>query len=277
MVHTEKLIEIVKRYPILYDLSHGDYKNVRKKDKVWEKIGAEINESGDEVKKKWKNLRDSYIRNLKSNKTKTDQAAKVSKKWQWSDQMEMFRPFLSFSKTSSNISDTVDNNSESLFSEHSLADTETTFSTETSDTSCETGEKRPVTSSSSEVTVSDISSAKKKKTKSEETSSVNTLINYFQNKKKNEGDETDMLFAAYARTIKKISKKRQVTVKMKIAQIVMNEELLDLEEQTGNGGSITSHLSSNYSQRTSQQTLNSFVEQGSPQYSDDYFSINSFD
>ncbi|KAL1516119.1 hypothetical protein ABEB36_000040 [Hypothenemus hampei] len=271
MVHTEKLIEIVKRYPILYDLSHGDYKNVRKKDKVWEKIGAEINESGDEVKKKWKNLRDSYIRNLKSNKTKTGQAAKVGKKWQWSDQMEMFRPFLSFSKTSSNISGIVDNNSESLFSEHSLADTET------SDTSCETGEKRPVTSSSSEVTVSDISLAKKKKTKHEETSSVNTLINYFQNKKKNEGDETDMLFAAYARTIKKFSKKRQVTVKIKIAQIVMNEELLDLEEQTGNGGSITSHLSSNYNQPTSQQTVNSFVEQGSPQYSDDYLSVNSFD
>jgi hypothetical protein len=33
---TEKLIELVKIYPILYDLSHEDYKNVRKKDKVWD-------------------------------------------------------------------------------------------------------------------------------------------------------------------------------------------------------------------------------------------------
>jgi hypothetical protein len=42
----EKLIEFVKIYPILYDLSHEDYKNVRKKDNVWEQIGVELKESG---------------------------------------------------------------------------------------------------------------------------------------------------------------------------------------------------------------------------------------
>jgi len=46
MALTEKLIELVKIYPILYDLSHEDYKNVRKKDKVWEQIGVELKESG---------------------------------------------------------------------------------------------------------------------------------------------------------------------------------------------------------------------------------------
>ena len=46
MALTEKLIELVKVYPILYDLSHEDYKNVRKKDKAWEQIGAELKESG---------------------------------------------------------------------------------------------------------------------------------------------------------------------------------------------------------------------------------------
>jgi len=43
---TEKLIEFVKIYPILYDSSHENYKNVRKKDKVWEQIGVELKESG---------------------------------------------------------------------------------------------------------------------------------------------------------------------------------------------------------------------------------------
>ena len=46
MAFSEKLIELVKIYPILYDLSHKDYKNVRKKDKVWEQIGVELKESG---------------------------------------------------------------------------------------------------------------------------------------------------------------------------------------------------------------------------------------
>jgi len=46
MAFTEKLIELVKMYPILYDLWHEDYKNVRKKDKAWEQIGVELKESG---------------------------------------------------------------------------------------------------------------------------------------------------------------------------------------------------------------------------------------
>ena len=44
MAFTEKLIELVKIYPVLYDLSHEDYKNV--KDKAWEQIGVELKESG---------------------------------------------------------------------------------------------------------------------------------------------------------------------------------------------------------------------------------------
>jgi len=46
MAFTEKLIELVKIYPILYDLWHEDYKNVRKKDKTWEQTGVELKESG---------------------------------------------------------------------------------------------------------------------------------------------------------------------------------------------------------------------------------------
>ena len=46
MAFTEKLTELVKIYPILYDLPHEDYKNVRKKDKAWEQIGVELKESG---------------------------------------------------------------------------------------------------------------------------------------------------------------------------------------------------------------------------------------
>ena len=46
MALTEKLIELVKIYPILYDLTHEDYRNVRKKKKVWQQIGVELKESG---------------------------------------------------------------------------------------------------------------------------------------------------------------------------------------------------------------------------------------
>lgn len=46
MCYTEELIETVKKYPILYDLNHPDYKNIRKKDKVWMEIGLELKEAG---------------------------------------------------------------------------------------------------------------------------------------------------------------------------------------------------------------------------------------
>lgn len=42
----EKIIKVVRNYPIIYDLSHEDYKNIRKKDKIWSKIGEEIGENG---------------------------------------------------------------------------------------------------------------------------------------------------------------------------------------------------------------------------------------
>ena len=46
MSNTEKLIQLVKNYRILYDLSHENYKNVKKKDKIWDEIGKELNECG---------------------------------------------------------------------------------------------------------------------------------------------------------------------------------------------------------------------------------------
>ena len=43
---TEQLIESVKKYPILYDLGNSEYKNIRKRDKIWDEIGVELDESG---------------------------------------------------------------------------------------------------------------------------------------------------------------------------------------------------------------------------------------
>lgn len=46
---TEKLIATVQQYPILYDVSHPEYKNIRKKDKVWDGIGVELGTNGKKI------------------------------------------------------------------------------------------------------------------------------------------------------------------------------------------------------------------------------------
>lgn len=62
---------------------------------------------GDDMKKKWKNLRDTFAKYIKGTKTKTGQAVNNTKKWMWAEQMKAFRPFLAFAKTSTNISVSV--------------------------------------------------------------------------------------------------------------------------------------------------------------------------
>lgn len=41
----EKLIEIVRSFPVLYDTSHEDYMRSKLKDDLWDKIAKELNTS----------------------------------------------------------------------------------------------------------------------------------------------------------------------------------------------------------------------------------------
>lgn len=41
-----QLLEIIQSYEYLYDLSHVDYKNNKKKESAWEKIGIFLEKSG---------------------------------------------------------------------------------------------------------------------------------------------------------------------------------------------------------------------------------------
>lgn len=67
--------------------------------------------AGEDLKKRWKNLRDCFSKHLRSEKTRTGQVAKSIcryKSWPWAQHMEAFRPFLQFAQTKSNIATTDD-------------------------------------------------------------------------------------------------------------------------------------------------------------------------
>lgn len=46
MLATEELIRLVKKYPVLYNPEHGDYKDPIVRDGAWEKIAVETTEDG---------------------------------------------------------------------------------------------------------------------------------------------------------------------------------------------------------------------------------------
>ena len=69
-IGTEHLIQVMERHPGLWDPRHIDYPNKQKRDTEWIKVADEllpnwnfINETQDvlrEIKKRWRNTRDSY-------------------------------------------------------------------------------------------------------------------------------------------------------------------------------------------------------------------------
>ncbi|KAL1489355.1 hypothetical protein ABEB36_014268 [Hypothenemus hampei] len=58
----EKLIEVVRNNPILYDTSHQDYIRTKLKEDLWEKIAKELNYTNDENHHSFHtNIIDDYI------------------------------------------------------------------------------------------------------------------------------------------------------------------------------------------------------------------------
>lgn len=45
-MNDEKLIELVRRYPVLYDLSHAKYMDTDHKNTIWSKIAEEMETTG---------------------------------------------------------------------------------------------------------------------------------------------------------------------------------------------------------------------------------------
>ncbi|XP_060653290.1 uncharacterized protein LOC132789347 [Drosophila nasuta] len=266
MAKVELLIELVKKHKILYDLEDEDYKNIRKKDRIWNEIGLELEESGDEIKKKWKNLRDSFSKYVRSTKCTTGQSA-VHKTWIWAKQMESFRPFISSTKTSSNVS-CIEPSEPFSFTEAFQCKEESPESHMDDEINDELNQsivsipavdterpdlkplKRSTPQSTSSVkdvieyeesndelkqSIASIPAVdtertplkRLKRSTTQPTSFVKDVIEYLQTP-----DDLDILFMAYAQTIKKFSPRRQAHIKFKIAKLIMEEEIANLEENS---------------------------------------------
>ena len=64
------LIETVRKYPSVWNMALKEYKDTTVKENAWTSILKEVMSSKDDCKKRWKTLRDRFVRELKVIKVK---------------------------------------------------------------------------------------------------------------------------------------------------------------------------------------------------------------
>ncbi|KAI4504177.1 hypothetical protein M0802_000648 [Mischocyttarus mexicanus] len=217
MCETERLIDLVKNYPILYNMKNKYYKDINKKATVWKEIAIQLDlEDGTVAKNKWRHLRDCYGKYLRSQSDTTGQSNKKYRRWTWANQMDFLKPYV----TTRQI-DSIHVGS------HSDSDTDTKIKSEPA-------------------AHEDIVQYFNDSHHNEETSvpghcSIQPTLNlnipeetieYLQTRKVQKCmDAMDLLFLSYAQTLKTLSPQRQIAIKLQIAQIINNAEIAQLEER----------------------------------------------
>ncbi|XP_056312784.1 uncharacterized protein si:zfos-128g4.1 [Danio aesculapii] len=72
MAAMEKLIQTVYAFPVLYNVSLHDYRSTERRVKAWREVAASVGLPVVECKRRWKTIRDRYIRERRLCKLKKD-------------------------------------------------------------------------------------------------------------------------------------------------------------------------------------------------------------
>lgn len=206
--------------------------------------------TGDDLKKRWKNLRDSYSKYLRTEKTRTGQEMKCLDKyktWPWAKQMEFLRSSLQFSKTETNLP-------------HLPLDQEEMESDHNSENRQDDENEQGVHQQQNTPSIPRNTPVLSRKRRTQEATPFSTatqqVLTYLKNREASTPthDKTDLLFMSYAKTVKTFSERRQTMVKYKIAKIMMEEELAQQEESNQNNY-YTSERSNSSGPTTSSSVL----------------------
>ncbi|XP_055853269.1 uncharacterized protein LOC129916992 [Episyrphus balteatus] len=84
----DKLIELVRRNPSLYELDHSNYGSGVSRAKTWKAIGAELKRHPLFCKKRWGNIRDNYKKAMKKYNWRVAQGYTSAKKYKFFDKLE---------------------------------------------------------------------------------------------------------------------------------------------------------------------------------------------
>lgn len=93
--YRERLIDEVKKYPVLWDTKHENHRDIDVRDRCWLEISERMGANSEVLKREWKILRDSMRQALKRMKRgDTTKAGVPSKKWQYQSRMAFVLPHM---------------------------------------------------------------------------------------------------------------------------------------------------------------------------------------
>ncbi|XP_046402150.1 transcription factor Adf-1-like [Ischnura elegans] len=108
----ECLIEEVRKYASLYDHQHIDFKDYSVKENTWTVIASKLGKNVGDCKKRWRNVRDNYLKYKRKHKLRTGSAASAkTSKWPLYRQLSFLDLVKQGRRTQSSITerDTGDN------------------------------------------------------------------------------------------------------------------------------------------------------------------------
>lgn len=226
-LNEELLIETVRMYPILYDLSHKHYHDVTQRENAWMEISSTLKHSVFECKRKWNSLRDSFRKALRKRKSKGGQQTKVTKLWKYEENMAFVSPFLTEREQSSSLSQ--------AFCEDIKCEVQMGEQDEAENSSSSLGNvASPDTPHSSSTIPTPPPPGPLSRRNHQHVPSIECVLkNYFDEKQKAQvkSDPLKKFFEAMEETVRTFHPYLQIEIKSKISSLVSEYELRNLMEQ----------------------------------------------
>ncbi|XP_050444008.1 transcription factor Adf-1-like [Adelges cooleyi] len=99
-----KFVAMIETSPCIYDHTKADHSNKQIVDRAWEMIAKQLSATVSDCKERWKNLRGSYTRHLKSAIGPSGAATKPKKPYYLAEYMHFLHPFTKSRQSVSSMS-----------------------------------------------------------------------------------------------------------------------------------------------------------------------------
>ncbi|XP_061590182.1 uncharacterized protein LOC133455250 [Cololabis saira] len=122
----DKLILAVYNFPELYNITLPNYRCTESRTNAWRNISIVLGLTSEDCKRKWKNLRDRYLKEVRMELKSKKQGEIVQSKWKYRQLMNFIAPFTGSRGSVADVCDNNDDDRENLDNYSGSAEGETT-------------------------------------------------------------------------------------------------------------------------------------------------------